>query len=76
MRIYEKPVFCCFELDYCLVGEAHEHPIDIELEGVQYVFTSGRLIREKEIRDEILTHYGFKVNHINYEMFRAREKLS
>jgi hypothetical protein len=43
---------------------------------VQYVFTSGRLIREKEIRDEILTHYGFKINHLNYEMFRAKEKLS
>ena len=37
---------------------------------MQYVFSSGRLIREREIRDEILEHYGIRVNHLDYNMLK------
>ena len=48
--VYEKPVLCSFELDFLLKNRKGEL-IDVEIEGIQYVFTSGRLIREREIRD-------------------------
>jgi hypothetical protein len=51
--------------------------MDVEIGGLQYVFAgSGRLVRHKEIRDEILAYYGFKVHHVDYNTFKARERIS
>jgi|JI9StandDraft_1071089.scaffolds.fasta_scaffold842484_1 hypothetical protein len=44
--------------------------MDVEIEGIQYVFSSGKLTRERQIRDEMLEHYNFKITHIDYNLFR------
>ena len=78
MHLIEKPVVCCFELDYCLrdaKGRKREL-YDVEVQGIQYVFASGRMKREYEIRDELLQHYGFKVVHIDYNSIISYNKLT
>ena len=65
-------MLCSFELDFVLYNKKKEELIDIEVEGIQYVFSSGRLIREREIRDEILTHYGVKVVHVDMNQVTMR----
>jgi ribosomal protein L23 len=76
LKIYEKPIFCCFELDFCLRKQTTNELMNVEIEGMQYVFTSGRMTRNKEIRDEILTHYGFKVTHVDYNTFKAKDRVT
>lgn len=44
--------------------------MDVEIEGIQYVFSSGKLTRERQIRDEMLEHYNFKITHIDYNLIR------
>jgi hypothetical protein len=40
------------------------------------VFSSGRLAREVEVRDELLAHYGVKVNHFNLMRFKGKGRMS
>jgi hypothetical protein len=64
-------MFCGFELDYLLSHRHKSELIDVEIEGIQYVFTSGRLIREREIRDEMLKHYGIEIIHLDYNQIKG-----
>jgi hypothetical protein len=50
MRLYEKPSFCCFELDFCLHDPSSQLLIDLEVEGLQYVFSSDRMARWQQLR--------------------------
>lgn len=43
---------------------------------MQYVFSSGRMVRKKEIRDEILKHYGFKVTHVDYNSLKGKQRVT
>ena len=40
---------------------------------MQYCFKSGKYIREKQIKDEILGYYGIQVTHINYYKVKTNE---
>ena len=39
--------------------------VNVETRCEAYIFSSGRLRRSVEMRDQILEHYGITVKHVN-----------
>lgn len=76
IHIYEKVSFCCFELDYCVYDSHAQKLIDMEVEGLQYVFSSGRLTRWQQIRQELLEYYGIQVNRFRGHSFQQKPYLN
>lgn len=46
---------------------------NLEIEGIQYIFKSGKMVRERQIRDEILGHYCISIHHIDFHLIRNRK---
>lgn len=55
--------FCCIDISMCVTDEAGQNAVILEREFVKFAH-SGKLMRHQEVRDEILKHYGFKINYV------------
>jgi ribosomal protein L23 len=63
-------------MEYCIHSKGSSEVIDLESDCISYVFSSGRLDRKMEIRDEVLMYYGVKVNHFNLIRYKGKGRMT
>ena len=60
---YRDIRFCVIGIENCVVDSETGEAVVLEKNFRKFVH-SGRVLREKEVRDAVLSHYGFKVNYM------------
>ena len=60
---YRDIRFCVIGIENCVVDSETGEAVVLE-KNFRKFSHSGRVLREMEVRDAVLSHYGFKVNYM------------